>query len=164
MDAFKVLDDLGVEERAKELVGTVGRQAEALGEEVDRGELKFQEPVQDEPELFFSDGPGVCERGITAFNSHGTTSFSGVGKTGGLRPGRHETATSSGFFFWSFCRLAIERGRESTYARISLSRHRTARSETFNGTGKVPSRIFLYRVLRLSPVRRSTSGRVRRTS
>ena len=106
MDTFNVLDDLVVEERAKEFIGTVVRQAEALGEELDRGELKFQEPVEDKPALFFSDGPGICERGIAAFNAHGTTSLSGIGESGGLRPGRHETATASSFF-WSWCRRAF---------------------------------------------------------
>ena len=107
MDAFNGLDDLVVEERAKEFVGTLGRQAEALGKQLDRGELKFQEPVEDEPALVVPDGPGICERGITAFNAHGTTSFPGVGETGGLRTSRHEPATLSGFFVWSWCRLAI---------------------------------------------------------
>ena len=107
MDTFKVLDDLVVEERAKELVGTLGRQAEASGEKLDRGHAKFQEPVQDEPELFFSDGPGIFERGVTAFNAHGMPSFPGVCETGGRRLGRHETATASGLFFWLLCRLAI---------------------------------------------------------
>lgn len=107
MDIFKVLDDLVIKERAKEFIGTAGGRAEALGEQVDRGELKFQEPVEDEPEFFFSNGAGILERGITAFNAHGTIFFFGVGETGGLRTGRHGTGTLSGLFVWSWCRRAI---------------------------------------------------------
>ena len=107
MDALELLDNLVVEERTKEFIGTVVRQAEALGEGLDRGEVKFQEPVEDEPTLVLPDGAGVFECEITAFNAHGTISFPGVGETGGLRPGRHKTATASGLVVWSCGRLAI---------------------------------------------------------
>ena len=66
------------------LIGTLVRQAKALGEEFERGHAKFQEPVEDEPERFYSNGPGVCERGLTVFNMHGMNSFHGVCDTGGM--------------------------------------------------------------------------------
>jgi len=65
----------------------------ASGEQLDRRELKFEEPIEDKSAFVVPDGAGIREGPITLFNAHGTTSFPGVGETGGLRTGRHETAT-----------------------------------------------------------------------
>ena len=57
----KPLHEPVLAKQAKEFVGRVARLAKALGQESKGGEPKFQEPVQDELQLFSADGSGIFE-------------------------------------------------------------------------------------------------------
>ena len=61
IDIGKPLHEPVVAKQAKEFVGRLAGQAQALGQESKGGKPKFPEPVQDDLLLFSVDGSGIFE-------------------------------------------------------------------------------------------------------